>query len=113
MKKQKNTGGSAAFRIAGPMPHMYPVRNLRAAYHKGCKESYPDGLGLTVWTAVKGARPQVILFSQLRMIIEQLDKLKTPYDSNIRIKITDSTAGLSEIRIGKGPSLVTLHHVAK
>lgn len=110
---KKKVPGSAAFKIAGPTPHVFPVRNLRAAHYKAVNENYPDSLGLTVWTAVKGARPQVILFPILKLIIEELDRRKSPWDSTIQIKITESTAGLHEVRVGKGNTAATFRYSAK
>lgn len=93
---------------------MFPIRNLRAAHWKASKENYPDRLGITVWTAVKGDRPQVIEFVILKTIIAELDKLKLdPNQTNIRIKITHSTAGLVEIKIGAGGSGATIRLTLK
>ena len=92
---------------------MFPIRNLRAAHWKAGKEGYPDGLGMTVWTAVKGDRPQVIEFGILKLIIEQLDTMHLPNTNNVRIKITRSTAGLNEIKVGSGPHAVTVRHITK
>lgn len=84
---------------------MFPIRNLRAAHWKASKENYPDRLGITVWTAVKGDRPQVIEFVILKAILAELDKVvNDPNQTNIRVKITYSTAGLVEIKVGAGVS---------
>lgn len=92
---------------------MFPIRNLRAACWKASKEGYPDGLGMTVWTAVKGDRPQIIEFAILKLIIETIDNMKLASTDNVRIKITHSTAGLVEVKVGSGPHAVTFRHTSK
>lgn len=92
---------------------MFPIRNLRAACYKAVKEGYPDTLGMTVWTAVKGDRPQIIEVGILILIIEQLQVMHLPNTDNVRIKITHSTAGLCEVKVGSGPHAVTLHYISK
>ncbi len=82
----------------------FPVRNLRAAHWKASTEGYPDRLGVTVWTAVKGARPQVIEVQVLRRIIQHLDENPGVYMNDIRIKITPTA-----IRIGGGEHSITIH----
>lgn len=82
----------------------FPVRNIRAANWKAATEGYPDRLGVTVWTTVQGARPQVIEVQVLRAIVRHLDENPGVYLNDIRIKITPT-----EVRIGGGENSVTIY----
>lgn len=82
----------------------FPVRNLRAAFRLAVTEQYPEQLGVTVWTSVKGNRPQVIEVQVLRQIIQHLDDNPTVYKDEIRIKITPTS-----VRIGGGDHSTTIH----
>ena len=109
----KKKASGTAYNLFAPASFMFPIRNLRAACWKATKEGYPERLGMTVWTAVKGNRPQVIEFAILKLIIEQLDVMHLPNTDNVRVKITYSTAGLCEIKVGSGPHAVTVRHTLK
>lgn len=109
---KKKTPGKT-YSLFAPASFMFPIRNLRAACYKAVKEAYPDALGMAVWTAVKGERPQVIEVGVLKVIISTLDDMKLPSTANVRIKITHSTAGLCEVKVGSGPHAVTFRYTSK
>ena len=107
--KKKTPGKTYSF--DAPASFAFPIRNLKAAHWKASKENYPDRLGITVWTAVKGARPQVIEFAILKKVIETM-KVQ-PGQLNVRVKITYSTAGLVQVKVGSGDQAVISHLTLK
>lgn len=109
----KNKTPRKTYSLFAPASFMFPVRNLRAACWKATTEAYPDRMGMTVWTAVKGNRPQVIEVAALKLIIAEMDKMKVPFTDNIRIKITHSTAGLCEVKVGAGPNAAIVRYTSK
>lgn len=93
--------------------HVFPVRNIFAAFAKATKEQYPDKLGVMLWTNKKGARPQIVEMQILRKIVAHLNTLDTTPTSCIRIKLTPSTGGLTLVEVGTGANTTAIHHVDK
>lgn len=109
---KKKTPGKT-FASSASTSFIFPVRNLKAAHALAVRENYPDRLGVTVWTVVKGARPQVIEVQILRKIIDHLNEISLEDSKGIRVRLTKSTGGLTMIRVGTGENAVEIPHIDK
>lgn len=84
---------------------VFPARNLRAAFSLAEKERYPDLLGVTVWTSIKGERPQVIEVRALRKIIQHMNNNLDKYQNDVRVKLTPTTVWVGD---GRHSSTISL-----